>query len=118
MAFNKDKDVPRLILEFAGKKHTKGYRSSLLYLLSKYDCSNIKNELLELFLKDSFNTTFYLYDILVDNIKKYDIKDLINLSSKLVLHISIEKDGDKLEYQYLLLKKVNRKINKINKNNC
>ncbi len=106
LAEHNDKDVPKLIFEFAGRSYTKGYRSSLILILEKYDCSKHFQEILNLFLKDSYITTWYSYDILIKHLKKIRIKELNEALLLISTIILKEKDSDKREYQEMLLKKI------------
>jgi hypothetical protein len=110
LAVNKDEDVPGIIFQFSRKKFTLGYRSSLLVLLEKYNCEDYFFDLLKLFLKDSYNTTWFAFDILVKYIKKINDFDLQSTSVVLKQHIKIEKDMDKKEYHELFLKKIENEI--------
>ncbi|MBP6334228.1 MAG: hypothetical protein KA444_02060 [Bacteroidia bacterium] len=115
LAEHNDKDVPKLIFEFTSRGYTKGYRSSLLLILEKYDCSKHFREILSLFLKDSNNTTWYSYDILIKYLKKIKIKRLNEASILISSHILKEKETDKNEYHELLLKKIQLEIKKRSK---
>ena len=112
LADHNDDEVPSLIFDFISKGYSKGYRSSLLLILEKYDCSLYTYQILELFLEDSHNTTWYAYDILVKNLKNTDIENLKKISILINNHIPTEKNLEKKEYHELLIGKVNSKIKK------
>jgi hypothetical protein len=110
LALNGDEDVPKLIFNFTSQRFTKGYRSSLILLLDKYDCIEYIYELLYLFLLDSYNTTWYCYDVLIKYLKKLDYEDLNKFSYLITTHIIKERDKDKKQYHEMLLKKINAEI--------
>ena len=99
-----------MIIDFSKRRFTKGYRSSLLLLQEKYDCTLYIYDILNLFLNDSYNTTWYCYDILIKVIKKTGNDDLIKTSQLLTTHLTKEKETEKRQYHNLLLKKVNSEI--------
>ncbi len=66
-------------------------------------------------LKDSNNTTWYSYDILIKYLKKIKIKRLNEASILISSHILKEKETDKNEYHELLLKKIQLEIKKRSK---
>jgi hypothetical protein len=117
LAAHKDSEVPQIIFDFSRHRYTKGYRSSLLLLLEKYDYTPYIYDILDLFVKDSYNTTWYAYDLLIKYLRKIDIHDLEKISKIISIHIKKEKDEDKKEYHELFLKKVNAEIKKRVKQN-
>lgn len=112
----KDKDLPMLVIEFCHRRFTKGYRASVIRLLEKYDCRNYLYDILNLFLKDSYNVSWYSYDVLVKYIARMEYFDLEKFSKLISQHVKKEKCADKKEYHELLLKKINLEIKKRNAN--
>jgi hypothetical protein len=109
---NKDEGLPILIIEFCHRRCTKGYRASVILLLEKYDCKNYLYDILTLFLRDSFNVTWYTYDILIKYIVRIGNDDLEKFSALITEHLINEKCKEKKEYHELFLKKVNAEIKK------
>lgn len=107
-----DKEVPELVFEFTSKKYTKGYRASVLLLLEKYDCCCYFDHLLKLFLKDSFNCTWYCYDILKKYLIRLKVEDLKRISDQIASHLKREKEKDKIQYHELLLKQILSELKK------
>jgi len=109
---NKDEGLPILVIEFCHRKFTKGYRASVIRLLEKYDCQNYLYEILSLFLRDSFNVSWYAYDVLVKYIVRMENGDLEKFSTLITEHLINKKSKEKKEYHELFLKKVNAEIKK------
>lgn len=110
---HKDNLVPKLIFKYCSFSHTKGYRASLILLLNKYNFDDYLFDLLKLFLNDSYNSTWYSYDILKNKIKKLDSRRLLRIKGKMEMHIKTEKDLDKKNFHLLLLKKVDSTLKKL-----
>jgi len=107
LAENDDKNVPDLIIEFCKKKYSEGSRASLLLLLDKYDCTNHLQQVFSLFLNDTYNTTWYCYDILKKYLKVMSDFDLDEYYSRIKIHLLAEVDVEKSKFHELLLRNIN-----------
>lgn len=107
-----DDDIPEIVIWFTNKKFSTGYRASVLRYLEYYDCSNYLSSILKLFLYDSYNVTWYCFDILLKYLKGMNIGELEKFELKIKRHIINEPKFQKKEYHNLLLVKIRKEINK------